>query len=94
MGEHINPCLVLVHPRKTHPDLTEILMTGPKESNIQTKTKKVGAILDLGCPSFRHNFVSAQYLENKLIEFHQIVNMHSYSEDLDVTYRSRFFEML
>ena len=39
--------------------------------------KKVGAILDLNCssfrPSFYHNFVSAQYLENKLIEFHQIL---------------------
>ena len=26
----------------------------------------------------RQNFVSAQYLENKLTEFHQILNMHSY----------------
>ena len=37
----------------------------------------MGAILDLGCPSFRpsfhHNFVSAQNLENKLIVFHQIL---------------------
>ena len=31
------------------------------------------AILDLGCQSFCHNFVSAQYLENKLIEFHKIL---------------------
>ena len=37
---------------------------------------KRGAILDLGCrsfrPSFCHNFFSAQYLENNLIEFHRI----------------------
>ena len=25
---HINPCLVLVQPRKTHPDITEKLLTG------------------------------------------------------------------
>ena len=49
---------------------------------------KKGAILDLGCPSFRpsvrssvrhsvrHNSVSAQYLENKLTKFHQILYMH------------------
>ena len=57
-----------------------------KEPNKQTLTtaqkdifiaplRKSGAILDLGCPSFRpsfrhsdrHNLVSAQYLENTLI---------------------------
>ena len=26
----------------------------------------------------RQNFASAQYLENKLTEVHQILNMHSY----------------
>ena len=30
----------------------------------------------------RPNFVSAQYLENQLIEFHQILYMHSYWQDL------------
>ena len=43
-----------------------------------------GAIVVLGCPSFRlsvspsvcHNFISTQYLENKLIEFHHIVCIH------------------
>ena len=34
----------------------------------------------------RQNFVSAQYLENKLTEFHQIFNMHSYWQNL-VYYR-------
>ena len=34
----------------------------------------------------RQNFVSAQYLENKLTEFHQILNMHSYWQNL-VYYR-------
>ena len=28
--------------------------------------------------SLRHNFVSLQYFENKLIDFHQILYMHSY----------------
>ena len=28
------------------------------------------------------NFVSAHYLENKLIEFHLILYMHSYRQDL------------
>ena len=36
------------------------------------------ARLDLDCTSFSHNFVSTQYLENKLIECHQILYMHSY----------------
>ena len=27
-ARHINPCLVLVQPRKTHPDITEELLTG------------------------------------------------------------------
>ena len=28
---HIKPCLLLVQPRKTHPDITEKLLTGTKE---------------------------------------------------------------
>ena len=28
------------------------------------------------------NLISAQYLENKLTEFHQILNMHQYLQDL------------
>ena len=32
-ARHINPSLVLVQPRKTHPYITEILLMGPKESN-------------------------------------------------------------
>ena len=28
LNRHINPCLVLVQPRKTHPDITEKLLTG------------------------------------------------------------------
>ena len=34
MTRHINPCLVLVQPNKTHPDITKTLLTGMyKESN-------------------------------------------------------------
>ena len=33
-------------------------------------------------PWSSQNFVSAQYLENKLTEFHQILYMHSYWQDL------------
>ena len=34
------------------------------------------------CHSVLHNFVSAQYLENKMIEFHQILYMHWYWQNL------------
>ena len=30
----------------------------------------------------RQNFVTAQYLENILVDFHQILYMHSYGQDL------------
>ena len=33
-------------------------------------------------PFVHHNFVSAQYLENKLIDFHQILYMNLYWHDL------------
>ena len=36
LGNNINPSLVLVQPRKTHPFITERLLMGRKESN-QTK---------------------------------------------------------
>ena len=32
----------------------------------------------------RHNFVSTQYFENKLLEFHQILYMHSYIDKIYV----------
>ena len=32
--------------------------------------------------SLRQNFVSAQYLENQSVEFHQILYMHSSWQDL------------
>ena len=32
-ARHINPSLVLVQPRKTHPYITERLLMGRKESN-------------------------------------------------------------
>ena len=38
-ARHINPSLVLVQPRKTHPYITVRLLMGLKESN-QTKTKQ------------------------------------------------------
>ena len=42
----------------------------------------------------RQNFVSAQYLENKLTEFHQILNMHSYRQDLAWDSYTLFFAHL
>ena len=35
-------------------------------------------ILPSVCASFCHNFGSAQYLENKLKDFHKILYMHSH----------------
>ena len=37
-ARHINPSLVLVQPRKTHPYITERLLKGRKESNQTNKT--------------------------------------------------------
>ena len=34
---HMNPCLVLVQPRKIRPDITEKLLTRHKESNKQRR---------------------------------------------------------
>ena len=39
LSKNINPSLVLVQPRKTHPFITERLLMGRKELN-QTKTNK------------------------------------------------------
>ena len=41
LSKNINPSLVLVQPRKTHPFITEILLMGRKESK-QTKQDLVG----------------------------------------------------
>ena len=38
LSKNINPSLVLVQPRKTHPIITERLLMGRKESNKQTRT--------------------------------------------------------
>ena len=40
------------------------------------------------------SFVSSQYLENELIEFHQILYMHSYWLDLTCTCYMSFFAHL
>ena len=54
-----------------------------------------GAILDLGClsfrPSIRHKLVSAQYLENSFIEFNKILYVHWYWHDLDCDCYTTFF---
>ena len=39
-ARHIYPSSVLVHPRKTHPCLTERLLMGRKESNQTNKQKR------------------------------------------------------
>ena len=38
LSKNINPSLVLVQPRKTHPVITERLLMGRKESNQTNKT--------------------------------------------------------
>ena len=38
LSKNINPSLVLVHPRKTRPFITERLLMGRKESNQTNKT--------------------------------------------------------
>ena len=43
---------------------------------------------------FRQNFVSNQYLENKWTEFHQILYMHSYWQDLCWDCNTSFFAHL
>ena len=53
--------------------------------------EKVGAILDLGCPSFRRNLVSTHYLENIS---DRIFNMHSYRQDLRWDCYTLFFAHL
>ena len=42
-------------------------------------------------PLFTPNFVAAQYLENQSIEFHQILYMHSYWQDLAWDCYTSFF---
>ena len=39
LSKNINPSLVLVHPRKTRPFITERLLMGRKESNQTNKTR-------------------------------------------------------
>ena len=43
------------------------------------------------CSFVRHNFVSAQYLENNFIEFEQILYMHFYWQDLAWDCYASFF---
>ena len=45
LSKNINPSLVLVQPRKTHPFKTERLLMGCKESN-QTNTLETKPVLD------------------------------------------------
>ena len=66
----------------------------------------MGAILDLGClsfrhsvirpvhPSVRHNFVSAQYLKKYFIESNQIVYVHLNRHDLPWDCYTSIFEHL
>ena len=57
--------------------------------------KRGDATLDMGCGSFcfsvHHNFVSSQYLQNKLIEFHKILFMHSPWQDLGCDCNTSFW---
>ena len=47
-ARHIYPNLVLVHPRKAHPCLTERLLMGRKES-IQTNKLPINLKIRFGC---------------------------------------------
>ena len=42
LSKNINPSLVLVQPRKTHPFITERLLMGRKETNQTNKQTKAG----------------------------------------------------
>ena len=44
-ARHINPSLVLVQPRKTHPFITERLLMGRKESNQTNKAPNKGTTI-------------------------------------------------
>ena len=48
LSKNINPSLVLVQPRKTHPYITERLLMGRTESN-QTKIKQMHTEFIMGC---------------------------------------------
>ena len=41
LSKNINPSLVLVQPRKTHPYITDRLLMGRKESNPKTNKKNL-----------------------------------------------------
>ena len=51
LSKNINPSLVLVQPRKTHPFITERLLMGGKESN-QTNKQNKEMILQRYCGQF------------------------------------------
>ena len=86
---------VMVQPRKTRPYIIERMLMGRKVSN---QTNKFAFILTRSTLGLLHdnfgtfvtvmaldwcqNFVSAQYFEIKWTEFHQILYMHLYWQDL------------
>ena len=49
LSKNINPSLVLVQPRKTHPFITERLLMGRKESNQTNKQKRRSSIFAGQC---------------------------------------------
>ena len=55
LSKNINPCLVLVQPRKTCPFITERLLMGHKESN---QTNKQTLSLTICC---LHNLLTANW---------------------------------
>ena len=81
-----NQKIVLMSNMKYRKPCVKQPLSKRQQFGFQDWLKLDASRLDLGWPSFRpsfrHNFVSAQYLENKLIEFHQILYMHSYWQDL------------
>ena len=48
LSKNINPCLVLVQPRKTRPFITERLLMGRKESNHLSRLKVAYARFENG----------------------------------------------
>ena len=65
LSKNINPSLVLVQPRKTHPFKTERLLMGRKESN-QTKSRTMQCMYahkkwHFGCSGYCLHFYQYQY---------------------------------
>ena len=76
LSKNINPSLVLVQPRKTHPFITERLLMGRKESNQTNKTY----MSHISVAPFESNLSS--YLSYYVIDAQARFNPNGYSCNL------------